>query len=221
MCRCPSTSRPSRRSRTRPTTPARASPAAAASSSCSTPTASSSSPRTPRGRCTRSARSTTGSPSPLSGKYNEFENLRVAGVRLADLRGYSYDRRDVTGRGLANAYAQTLGTIFTETPKPYEVEIVVAEVGRLRRRRPALPADLRRLGGRRAGLRRDGRAGRGDQHGPGGGLLRGFGSRRCAPAGGAHARGARSPRGPQHGSPSSSRWRCSTAPAPRCASSGA
>ena len=47
------------------------------------------------------------------GKYNEFENLRVAGVRYADLRGYSYDRRDVTGRGLANAYAQTLGTIFS------------------------------------------------------------------------------------------------------------
>ncbi|CAB4847729.1 unannotated protein [freshwater metagenome] len=63
------------------------------------------------------------------GKYNEFENLRVAGIRLADLRGYSYDRRDVTGRSLANAYAQTLGTIFTETQKPYEVEIVVAEVG--------------------------------------------------------------------------------------------
>ena len=63
------------------------------------------------------------------GKYNEFENLRQAGVRLADLRGYSYDRRDVSVRGLANAYAQTLGTIFTETAKPYEVEIVVAEVG--------------------------------------------------------------------------------------------
>ena len=63
------------------------------------------------------------------GKYNEFENLRVAGVRLADLRGYSYDRRDVTGRALANAYAQTLGTIFTDAPKPYEVELVVAEVG--------------------------------------------------------------------------------------------
>ncbi|MDP1878751.1 MAG: proteasome subunit alpha [Actinomycetota bacterium] len=63
------------------------------------------------------------------GKYNEFESLRVAGVRLADLRGYSYDRSDVTGRSLANAYAQTLGTIFTETPKPFEVEIVVAEVG--------------------------------------------------------------------------------------------
>ena len=63
------------------------------------------------------------------GKYNEFENLRVAGIRLADLRGYSYDRRDVTGRGLANAYAQTLGAIFTTEPKPYEVEIVVAEVG--------------------------------------------------------------------------------------------
>jgi proteasome alpha subunit len=63
------------------------------------------------------------------GKYNEFENLRIAGVRLADLRGYSYDRRDVTGRQLANAYAQTLGTIFTQESKPYEVEIVVAEVG--------------------------------------------------------------------------------------------
>jgi len=63
------------------------------------------------------------------GKYNEFENLRVAGIRLADLRGYSFDRRDVTFRNLANAYAQTLGTIFTETSKPYEVEIVVAEVG--------------------------------------------------------------------------------------------
>lgn len=63
------------------------------------------------------------------GKYNEFEVLRVAGVRLADLRGYSYDRVDVTGRGLANAYAQTLGTVFTTEPKPYEVELVVAEVG--------------------------------------------------------------------------------------------
>ena len=63
------------------------------------------------------------------GKYNEFETLRVAGVRLADMRGYSYDRVDVTGRSLANAYAQTLGTIFTETSKPFEVEIVVAEVG--------------------------------------------------------------------------------------------
>jgi len=63
------------------------------------------------------------------GKYNEFEQLRVAGIRLADVRGYSYDRRDVTGRSLANAYAQTLGTIFTETAKPYEVEIVVGEIG--------------------------------------------------------------------------------------------
>lgn len=63
------------------------------------------------------------------GKYNEFENLRVAGIRYADLRGYSYDRTDVTARGLANAYAQTLGTVFTTEQKPLEVEIVVAEVG--------------------------------------------------------------------------------------------
>ncbi|WP_199421795.1 proteasome subunit alpha [Actinotalea solisilvae] len=64
------------------------------------------------------------------GKYNEFENLRVAGVRYADLRGYSYDRTDVNARGLANAYAQTLGTVFTTESKPLEVELVVAEVGR-------------------------------------------------------------------------------------------
>jgi proteasome alpha subunit len=64
------------------------------------------------------------------GRYNEFENLRIAGVRLADLRGYSYDRRDVTGRALANAYAQTLGTIFSNAgEKPYQVELFVAEVG--------------------------------------------------------------------------------------------
>ena len=64
------------------------------------------------------------------GRYNEFENLRVAGVRLADLTGYTYDRRDVTGRTIANAYAQTLGAIFSGAgEKPYEVEIVVAEVG--------------------------------------------------------------------------------------------
>ncbi len=64
------------------------------------------------------------------GRYNEFESLRIAGVRLADMRGYSYDRRDVTGRGLANAYAQTLGTIFSSGgEKPYEIEILVAEVG--------------------------------------------------------------------------------------------
>ncbi|MEV4237418.1 MULTISPECIES: proteasome subunit alpha [unclassified Nocardia] len=63
------------------------------------------------------------------GKYNEFEALRRGGILQADLKGYQYDRRDVTGRGLANAYAQTLGTIFTDQLKPYEVEICVAEVG--------------------------------------------------------------------------------------------
>ncbi|MFC7550074.1 proteasome subunit alpha [Plantactinospora sp. GCM10030261] len=63
------------------------------------------------------------------GRYNEFENLRRAGVRMADVNGLRYDRRDVTGRALANAYAQTLGAIFTEQSKPFEVEICVAEVG--------------------------------------------------------------------------------------------
>ncbi|MBK8469395.1 MAG: proteasome subunit alpha [Candidatus Phosphoribacter sp.] len=63
------------------------------------------------------------------GMYYEFESLRVAGIRYADLRGYSYDRSDVSARGLANAYAQTLGTVFTQEPKPYEIELCVAEVG--------------------------------------------------------------------------------------------
>lgn len=63
------------------------------------------------------------------GKYNEFETLRVAGVRLADMRGYSYDRSDVTVRTIANAYATTLASIFVENQKPFEVELVVAEVG--------------------------------------------------------------------------------------------
>jgi proteasome alpha subunit len=63
------------------------------------------------------------------GRYSEFESLRVAGIRLADVRGYSYNRRDVTGRVIANAYAQTLAAVFSEQMKPYEVELCVAEVG--------------------------------------------------------------------------------------------
>ncbi len=63
------------------------------------------------------------------GRYNEFETLRNAGIRMADVRGYSYDRRDVTGRMLANFYAQVLGSTFVEQQKPYEVEMCLAGVG--------------------------------------------------------------------------------------------
>jgi proteasome alpha subunit len=63
------------------------------------------------------------------GKYNEFEMLKIAGIRQADLRGYAYSREDVNARSLANAYAQTLGQVFTHEMKPYEVEILVAQVG--------------------------------------------------------------------------------------------
>jgi proteasome alpha subunit len=62
------------------------------------------------------------------GRFNEFDNLRRGGIQYADTKGYAYDRRDVSGRQLANVYAQTLGTIFTEQAKPYEVELCVAEV---------------------------------------------------------------------------------------------
>lgn len=63
------------------------------------------------------------------GRFNEFEMLRVAGIRYADLKGYSYEREDVTAKGLANAYAQTLGQIFTHEMKPYEIEVMIAEIG--------------------------------------------------------------------------------------------
>ncbi|GBE24753.1 proteasome subunit alpha [bacterium BMS3Bbin02] len=63
------------------------------------------------------------------GRFNEFESLRVAGVRYADVKGYNYGRTDVTARGLANGYAQTLGQIFIHEVKPYEVAVVIVEVG--------------------------------------------------------------------------------------------
>jgi proteasome alpha subunit len=63
------------------------------------------------------------------GKYNEFEALRVAGIRMADVKGYQYAREDVTAKGLANAYSQALGASFMGESKPYEVELLIAEVG--------------------------------------------------------------------------------------------
>ena len=63
------------------------------------------------------------------GKYNEFENMRVAGVRHADVKGYSYSRGDVSAKSLANAYSQALGNIFTQDIKPFEIEVLVVEVG--------------------------------------------------------------------------------------------
>ena len=63
------------------------------------------------------------------GKFSEFDSLRTAGVRHADVKGYTYSREDVDARSLANAYAQSLGQVFTHEMKPMEVEILVAEVG--------------------------------------------------------------------------------------------
>ncbi|HIE64945.1 MAG: proteasome subunit alpha [Nitrospira sp.] len=64
-----------------------------------------------------------------AGKYSEFENLRKAGIRHADMKGYLYSREDVTAKSLANAYSQSLGTIFSQEIKPLEVEILVVEIG--------------------------------------------------------------------------------------------
>ena len=63
-----------------------------------------------------------------AGKYSEFESLRKAGIRHADLKGYAYSRDDVTAKSLANAYSQSMGTMFSQEIKPLEVEILVAEV---------------------------------------------------------------------------------------------
>ena len=88
------------------------------------------------------------------GKYNEYDRLRIAGVRHADLKGYSFSREDVDAQSLANAYAQMLGDVFTHEMKPMEVEILVAEVGDDRGRRPAVPHPLRRHRRRRAAATR-------------------------------------------------------------------
>src|ERR687896_170359 len=63
------------------------------------------------------------------GKFNEFEQLRIGGIRLVDVKGYSYSREDVTAKGLAYAYSQSLGTIFMSELKPYECEVLVGAVG--------------------------------------------------------------------------------------------
>ena len=153
------------------------------------------------------------------GRYNEFENLRIAGVRLADMRGYAYDRRDVTGRGLANAYAQTLGTIFSSGgEKPYEVELFVAEIGET-----AADDQIYRL-------TYDGQVA--DEHGyavMGGAAdvvaeylheryAEGASLEDAHPAGRGRARALRG-RGPGDPRTTTSRWRSSTAPAPSRASS--
>ncbi len=65
------------------------------------------------------------------GKYNEFESMRVAGIRLADVKGYQYAREDVTAKSLANAYSQALGAIFMGDAKPYEVELLIAQANGL------------------------------------------------------------------------------------------
>lgn len=75
-----------------------------------------------------------------AGKYSEFENLRKAGIRYADMKGYAYGREDVTAKSLANAYSQTIGNIFSEAMKPLEVEILVVEVAE-----EGLPNELYRI----------------------------------------------------------------------------
>ena len=106
------------------------------------------------------------------GKYNEFDQLRIAGVRAADLKGYAYSREDVDARSLANQYAPILGQVFTHEMKPMEVEILVAEVGAHQGRRPPVPHPLRRHRHGRGRLHRARRRGRGHQRPPRGGVQR-------------------------------------------------
>ncbi len=63
------------------------------------------------------------------GKFSEFDRLRKMGVQWADVEGYRFSRDDVRAKALANLYSQVLGDEFTRSIKPFEVEIVVAEVG--------------------------------------------------------------------------------------------
>ena len=104
------------------------------------------------------------------GRYNEFDQLRVDGVRAADLKGYQFSRDDVDARSLANRYAQLLGQVFTHELKPMEVEILVAEVGQTVGRRPALPHPLRRHAHGRDELQRPRRRRRRDRPAHAGGM---------------------------------------------------
>ena len=129
------------------------------------------------------------------GKYNEYDQLRVAGVRHADTKGFAFSREDVDARSLANLYAQYLGNVFTHEMKPLEVEILVAELGE-QPRRPAVPHRLRGHDHRRGPLRRP-RGRRRDHHRAGGRRLAG----RLGPGGGR----SRRPRPPWPGP--TARWR--------------
>ena len=117
--------------------------AAAARSSCSAvSTGIAFIAENPRAPFTRSPDLRPHPGSPRSAKYNEFENLRVAGFGMPTCAATRYDRSgDVTAAASPTPYAQTLGTVFAPGPSPYEVEIVVAEVG-ADLRRPDLSADL-------------------------------------------------------------------------------
>ena len=134
------------------------------------------------------------------GKYNEFDQLRIAGVRHADLKGYQYSREDVDARSLANAYAQMLGQIFTHEMKPMEVEILVAEVGARRRPGPGVPHPLRRQRRRRGPLQRDRRRRRGHRRPPRGRL-----PARPRPGGRPQGRGRRAGRPRPHARPGRAR----------------
>ena len=116
------------------------------------------------------------------GKYNEFDQLRVSGIRHADTKGYAYSREDVDARSLANLYAQYLGQVFTHEMKPLEVEILVAELGTGLRPHAAVPHRLRGDHHRRGPLRRAGRRDRGHRPAARGAVDRGLGAPR-GPAG--------------------------------------
>ena len=93
------------------------------------PRASCSWPRTRRRRCKKISEVYDRIAFAGVGRYNEFETLRKAGIRQADLMGYLYSRDDVNAQAIATAFSEALGAIFSREPKPYEVEVLVAEVG--------------------------------------------------------------------------------------------
>jgi hypothetical protein len=170
-------------------------------------------------RCTRSPRSTTGSGSPPSASTTSSRTFGSPGSVCRPARLLLRPLRRV-GPGLANAYAQTLGTVFTQESKPYEVEIVVAEVGRPRGR-PDLSAHLRRVGRRRARLRRHGRRperSRRASRRPG--RRRPRWRTRSSSQWASSARTSPGPAPIETSAPTSSRWPCSTGAVPDAPSDG-
>jgi proteasome alpha subunit len=64
-----------------------------------------------------------------TGLYPDYEALRVAGIQAAEVKGFTYNREDVTAKWLTNVYSQHIGAIHRQADaKPLEIELLLCEI---------------------------------------------------------------------------------------------